>query len=117
MEGCRARDLTKPASCRRRSGRRHRTIAAVRTWETVQLSVHAGRPCCDFARSRAYRGVSVPRHPSLSRPSLPRRRAARVVAVLALAFTALGPSPAPAVAADGPTMDAHVLLAGHARLG
>src|SRR5215203_5588347 len=110
MDGCRARDLTKPASCRRLSGRRHRTIAPVRTWGTVQLSVHAGRPCCDFARSRAYRGVSVPRHQSLSRPSLLGRHAARVLAVLALAFMALGPFRAPVVAADAPTMEAHVLL-------
>jgi hypothetical protein len=59
----------------------------------------------------------VPRHPSLPRPPLAGRRAVRVLAILALAFTALGPLPAPAAAADGPTMEAHILLGGHARLG
>ena len=53
-DGCRARDLTKPACGRRLSGPPHRTIAAVRTRRTVQLSGRAGRPCCDPDRPRAY---------------------------------------------------------------
>ena len=45
-------------------------------------------------------------------------RAIRILAALGLAFAAIGPiGAAPAAAADGPTMDAHVQLAGHARVG
>ena len=59
----------------------------------------------------------MPRHPSLPRHSPAARRAPRLLAIFTLAFAALGPFPAPAVAADAPTMDAHILLGGHARLG
>jgi hypothetical protein len=45
------------------------------------------------------------------------RRAARIIAALALVFTALGPVSTPTSAADGPTMEARILLGGHARLG
>jgi hypothetical protein len=45
------------------------------------------------------------------------RRAARILAALALVFTALGAVSAPVAAAGGPTMEARVLLGGHARLG
>jgi hypothetical protein len=36
---------------------------------------------------------------------------------VALALATLGPTPGPATAADGPTLEARVLLGGHARLG
>lgn len=52
-------------------------------------------------------------------PRVPSRagRAARIAAVLALALTVLGPLPGPVAAADTPTIEAHILLAGHARVG
>jgi hypothetical protein len=59
----------------------------------------------------------VPRHPFMPRHSPGARRAARIVAVLALVFTTLGPVSTPASAAAGPTMEARILLGGHARLG
>ena len=45
------------------------------------------------------------------------RRAARIVAALGLALASLGPLAGPAAGADTPTMEAHVLLGGHARVG
>lgn len=59
----------------------------------------------------------MPRHPFMPRHSKGARRAARIVAALGLVFAALGPVPAPAAAVDGPTMEARILLGGHARLG
>ncbi|HEV7604577.1 MAG TPA: hypothetical protein VGO15_06390, partial [Candidatus Limnocylindrales bacterium] len=52
-------------------------------------------------------------------PQVPSRagRAARIAAVLALALTVLGSLPGPVAAADTPTIEAHILLAGHARVG
>jgi hypothetical protein len=44
-------------------------------------------------------------------------RALGLVGALALSLTVLGVPPQPAAAADGPQMDARVLLQGHARLG
>ncbi len=59
----------------------------------------------------------MPRHPFKTRHSPGARRAARIVAALALVFTALGPVADPAAAVGGPTMEARILLGGHARLG
>ena len=59
----------------------------------------------------------MPRHPFMPRHSPAARRGVRVLAALALAFTALGPVAGPAAATDGPTMEARILLGGHARLG
>jgi hypothetical protein len=53
----------------------------------------------------------MPRHSPVA------RRAIRIVAVIALVLTALGPVPRPAAAVGGPTMEARILLGGHARLG
>jgi hypothetical protein len=44
-------------------------------------------------------------------------RAARLVAAIGLAVAGLAPQPGPAAAGDVPTVEARVLLAGHARLG
>jgi len=55
--------------------------------------------------------------PSRSGLSRDARRAWRVFAALALVLAALGPAAAPAAAADGPTMDARILLNGNARIG
>ena len=59
----------------------------------------------------------MPRHPLMPRHSLTARRGARILAAIALVVTALGPVAGPAAAVGGPTMEAHVLLGGHARLG
>jgi len=59
----------------------------------------------------------VPRHPFMPRHSPGARHAARIFAALALVVTALGPVSAPTSAAGGPTMEARILLGGHARLG
>ena len=59
----------------------------------------------------------MPRHPFMPRHSPGARPAARIVAALALVVMALGPVSVPASAAGGPTMEAHVLLGGHVRLG
>jgi hypothetical protein len=53
----------------------------------------------------------MPRH------SLAARRGVRILAAIALVFTALAPVARPAAAAGGPTMEARILLGGHARLG
>jgi hypothetical protein len=45
------------------------------------------------------------------------RRAARIVAALGLLIAALGPLTGPAGAADAPSMEARLLLGGHARVG
>jgi hypothetical protein len=52
-------------------------------------------------------------------PHLPRsvRRASRIVAAVGLVLAALGPMSASVAAADPPTMEARVLLGGHARIG
>ena len=59
----------------------------------------------------------MPRHPSIPRHSPAARHGARILAAIALVFTVLGSLAVPAAAADGPIMEAHVLLGGHARLG
>ncbi len=59
----------------------------------------------------------MPRHPFMPRHSLAARRGARIMAAIALVLTALGPVAGPAAAVDGPTMEARILLGGHARLG
>ena len=59
----------------------------------------------------------MPRHPLMPRHSLTARRGARILAAIALVVTALGPVAGPAAAVGGPTMEAHILLGGHARLG
>ena len=59
----------------------------------------------------------VLRHPLTPRISPPGRRGARILALAGVLLGALGPVAAPAVAADSPTMEARVLLAGHARVG
>jgi hypothetical protein len=59
----------------------------------------------------------VPRHPLMPRTPRGARAAVRIVAVLGLLATALGPLAIPAAAADGLTMEAHVLVGGHARVG
>lgn len=57
------------------------------------------------------------RHPRMPRLSPGARRAARIVAALGLASTALGPLAGATTAAETPTMEARVLLGGHARVG
>ena len=59
----------------------------------------------------------MPRHPFTPRHSLAARRGARILAAIALVFTALGPVAGPAAAVGEPTMEARILLGGHARLG
>ena len=59
----------------------------------------------------------MPRHPFMPRRSPGARRASWIVAAFALIVTALGPVAAPVAAADGLTMEARILLGGHARLG
>ncbi|MEP6638956.1 MAG: hypothetical protein ABJC39_06350 [Chloroflexota bacterium] len=58
----------------------------------------------------------MPSHPFAPRRSPGARRAARLVVMLGLLLAALGPA-AGSVAASGLTMEARVLLAGHARVG
>ena len=59
----------------------------------------------------------MPRHPFMPRRSPGARHASWIVAAFALIVTALGPVAAPVAAADGLTMEARILLGGHARLG
>ena len=59
----------------------------------------------------------MPRQPFMPRHSLAARRGVRILAAIALVFTALAPVARPAAAAGGPTMEARILLGGHARLG
>ena len=59
----------------------------------------------------------MPRHPFMPRHSPVAVARARIVAALALVLAAPGRSPAPCAAAEGPTMEARILLGGHARLG
>ena len=59
----------------------------------------------------------MPRHPFTPRHSLAARRGVRILAAIALVFTALGPVAGPAAAVGEPTMEARILLGGHARLG
>ncbi len=59
----------------------------------------------------------VLRHPLTPRLSPTAHRGARILALAAVLFSALGPVAAPAAAADSPTMAARVLVAGHARVG
>ena len=97
-------------------GRVHRTIAPVRPPQTVQLSTRVGRPPSD-QNHPDHRGVLVLRHPPTPRISPGARRGARIVALIAVVLGALGPAALPAAAADSPSMEARVLLAGHARIG
>ena len=50
-------------------------------------------------------------------PSTGARRAWRAFAAFAVILAALGPAVAPTAAVDGPTMQARILLSGHARVG
>ena len=59
----------------------------------------------------------MPRRPFVPRHSLAARRGVRILAAIALVFTALGPVAGPAAAVGEPTMEARILLGGHARLG
>jgi hypothetical protein len=61
--------------------------------------------------------VPVLRHPLSPRLVPGARRIARVAAVVGVLLAAVGPAALPAAAADGPTMEARVLLGGHARVG
>lgn len=63
------------------------------------------------------RGVPVPRLQFAPRISPGARRAGRLVAALGLVIAALGPLTGPAAAVDAPTMEARILLGGHARVG
>src|SRR5262245_48040696 len=85
----------------------------------TQLSQAVRRPCSDhagpIARTRPNHRTAEPTRgvPVLRRPS-----PFRLLAALGLALAAVGPVGAsPVAAADGPTMDAHVELGGHARVG
>jgi hypothetical protein len=55
--------------------------------------------------------------PGLRPPARTRRRALRVASLLGVLVLALGPLAVPGAAAEGLTMDARVLLQGHARAG
>jgi hypothetical protein len=59
----------------------------------------------------------VPRQPLVSRASAGALRVAPIVAVLGLLLTALGPLTTNAAAADPLTLEARILLGGHARAG
>ena len=59
----------------------------------------------------------VLRHPFTPRISPGARRGARVLALVAVLLGALGPAAMPVAAAESPTMEARILLAGHARIG
>lgn len=59
----------------------------------------------------------MPSRPLTPRRFLGARRAARIVAVVGLLLASLGPSAGSAAAVDGLSMEARVLLAGHARVG
>ena len=68
-----------------------------------------------FRRNRA--SMLGPQAPSALESPCPHRRALGLVGALVLSLTLLGGMAPAAAAADGPTMDARVLLQGHARLG
>ncbi|MFL5644699.1 MAG: hypothetical protein ACJ78L_05070 [Chloroflexota bacterium] len=57
------------------------------------------------------------RHPLTPRISPGARRGARFVALIALVLGVLGPAALPVSAAGGPTMEARILVGGHARVG
>src|SRR5262245_39891634 len=103
--------------------RKHRTIAPVTTPAGARAEGPRGRGCATFEGSetslhRPYRpstvtGVSVRR--STAKESL----VARLLLAPAILLLGLGPMAVPAFAADSnaPTMEARVLLGGHARVG
>ena len=64
-----------------------------------------------------HRGVPVLRHPLTPRHPAVRGNVLRVVAVLGLLLSALGATTGPVAAADAPTMQARIMLGGHARIG
>ena len=93
----------------------HRTIATVPAPRTVQLSGAAGRPCSDHRRPEDYRGspcaVTSSCRSQPRTPAPPRSRPRSGCSWLARATAA------PAAAAEGLTMEARLLLGGHARVG